>query len=94
MTHNHLRRFGSLRLGCGPEIFCRPVDSWTISNERFEELDSENPIWWGAKGAIQPRLKRFLSDVRAGVASVCAVERWRAGTRLATKNGVGEIVQI
>ncbi len=44
-----------------------PGRYWTISKERFEELDSENRIWWGAKGENQPRLKRFLSDVRAGV---------------------------
>lgn len=44
-----------------------PGRYWTISEENFLRLDAENRIWWGAKGDNQPRLKRFLSDVRGGV---------------------------
>ncbi len=44
-----------------------PGRYWTISKERFEELNADGRIWWGAKGNNQPRLKRFLSDVREGV---------------------------
>lgn len=44
-----------------------PGRFWTISKEKFEELDRDHRIWWGAKGSNQPRFKRFLSDVRAGV---------------------------
>jgi adenine-specific DNA-methyltransferase len=40
---------------------------WTISKDKFLELDANNRIWWGAKGNNQPRLKRFLSEVREGV---------------------------
>lgn len=40
---------------------------WTIAKEKFLELDADNRIWWGAKRNNQPRLKRFLSDVRDGV---------------------------
>lgn len=44
-----------------------PGRYWTISKEKFLELNADNRIWWGAKGENQPRLKRFLSDVRDGV---------------------------
>jgi adenine-specific DNA-methyltransferase len=44
-----------------------PGRYWTISKERFLELDADKRIWWGAKGDNQPRLKRFLSEVREGV---------------------------
>ncbi|HAS81402.1 MAG TPA: site-specific DNA-methyltransferase, partial [Verrucomicrobia bacterium] len=40
---------------------------WTISEENFKRLDSENRIWWGKQGNNMPRLKRFLTDVQAGV---------------------------
>lgn len=44
-----------------------PGRFWTISKEKFDDLDRDKRIWWGAKGDNQPRLKRFLSDVRSGV---------------------------
>src|SRR5690606_5841268 len=40
---------------------------WTISKEKFLEFDRDQRIWWGAKNNNQPRLKRFLSEVRAGI---------------------------
>lgn len=40
---------------------------WTISKEKFEELDKDNRIWWGETGDNMPRLKRFLSDVQQGL---------------------------
>jgi adenine-specific DNA-methyltransferase len=40
---------------------------WRFSPEKFEQLNRENSIWWGADGNNMPRLKRFLSDVQDGV---------------------------
>jgi len=40
---------------------------WTISEEKFWELNNENRIWWGKNGSNMPRLKRFLVDVQGGV---------------------------
>ncbi|WP_462386389.1 site-specific DNA-methyltransferase [Acidovorax sp. Q11] len=52
----------------GTEIHGPPPGRyWTISKEKFLELDADNRIWWGAKRDNQPRLKRFLADVRHGV---------------------------
>lgn len=40
---------------------------WTVSEDRFRELDVDNRIWWGKYGDNAPRLKRFLSEVKQGV---------------------------
>lgn len=40
---------------------------WRVSKERFEELESDNRIWWGKTGDNRPGIKRFLSEVQAGV---------------------------
>ena len=40
---------------------------WRVSQERFTELDADNRIWWGESGDNRPGIKRFLSEVRAGV---------------------------
>lgn len=39
---------------------------WRVSKEKFDELNADNRIWWGADGNNMPRLKRFLSDVQNG----------------------------
>jgi len=40
---------------------------WRFSKEKFLELEKDNRIWWGEDGGNVPRLKRFLSEVKAGV---------------------------
>jgi len=40
---------------------------WTIRKEKFDRYNKEGRIWWGASGNNQPRLKRFLSDVKEGI---------------------------
>ncbi|MFY0681491.1 MAG: site-specific DNA-methyltransferase [Thalassovita sp.] len=40
---------------------------WRFSKDRFQELDSDNRIWWGDNGDGVPRIKRFLSEVKDGV---------------------------
>ena len=39
---------------------------WIISKRKFLEFDSDGRIWWGKNGNNQPRLKRFLSEVKGG----------------------------
>ncbi len=39
---------------------------WAVSKTRFQELLADNRIWFGANGEGVPRLKRFLTEVRAG----------------------------
>jgi adenine-specific DNA-methyltransferase len=40
---------------------------WRVSKERFLEMDRDHRIWWGKDGNNQPRIKRFLSEVMAGI---------------------------
>ncbi|MGE3298014.1 MAG: site-specific DNA-methyltransferase [Porticoccaceae bacterium] len=40
---------------------------WTVSKQRFDELDRDSRIWWGKKNDSIPQLKRFLTDVKDGV---------------------------
>ncbi|WP_430936172.1 DNA methyltransferase [Saccharicrinis sp. 156] len=39
---------------------------WRVSKAKFQELVSDNRVWFGAEGSNVPRLKRFLSDVKDG----------------------------
>lgn len=43
-----------------------PGSYWRVSEERFFGLDADGRIWWGPEGDGQPRLKRFLSEVKQG----------------------------
>jgi site-specific DNA-methyltransferase (adenine-specific)/adenine-specific DNA-methyltransferase len=39
---------------------------WRVSQEKFEELDRDNRIWWGKDGGAIPQIKRFLHEVKDG----------------------------
>lgn len=39
---------------------------WTVSEDRFHELDGDGRIWWGEDGDNQPALKRFRTEVKDG----------------------------
>lgn len=39
---------------------------WRVSKTKFQEMDKDGRIWWGEDGNNQPRLKRFLSEVKQG----------------------------
>lgn len=43
---------------------------WRVSKDRFEELAADNRIWFGKDGGNTPRLKRFLSEVSAGMTPI------------------------
>ncbi len=40
---------------------------WRVSKQKFEQMDADNRIWWGADGNNTPRIKRFLNEVKSGV---------------------------
>ncbi len=44
-----------------------PGRCWVVSKERFQELVSDNRIWFGKNGNNVPSIKRFLSDVKQGM---------------------------
>jgi len=43
-----------------------PGTYWRVNKERFRDLDRDGRIWWGADKNNQPRLKRYLADVKQG----------------------------
>ena len=58
----------SIKTPSGKVIKGPPAGSyWRISKEKFQELSEDDRIWWGKAGNNRPGIKRFLSEVRAGV---------------------------
>ena len=52
----------------GKEISGPPAGSyWRVSKEKFDELATDNRIWWGQSGDNRPGIKKFLSEVKSGV---------------------------
>jgi len=43
-----------------------PGTYWRVKESKFKEMDAEGRIWWGEDGSNQPRLKRYLTDVKQG----------------------------
>lgn len=48
----------------GKEFYPASGYSWIFSKERFEEMRTDNRIYFGPKGDKTPSLKRFLSEVK------------------------------
>jgi site-specific DNA-methyltransferase (adenine-specific)/adenine-specific DNA-methyltransferase len=40
---------------------------WRISREKFDDFNRDGRIWWGKTGTNRPGIKRFLTEVQAGV---------------------------
>jgi len=51
----------------GKKVWPTQGRCWSISKEKYAKLKKENRIWFGTDGNNVPRLKRFLSDVQAGM---------------------------
>jgi adenine-specific DNA-methyltransferase len=43
-----------------------PGRYWSVSEERFRELDRDGRVYWGPTGNNVPRIKRFLSEMDGG----------------------------
>lgn len=41
---------------------------WVYTKDRFEEMIADNRVWFGSDGNGAPAIKRFLSEVKQGVA--------------------------
>ena len=44
-----------------------PGTYWRVKKEKFLAMDADDRIWWGDDRNNQPRLKRYLTDVKQGV---------------------------
>ena len=54
----------------GKEFWPPKGRSWQFSKERFDELVTDNRIWFGKSGTNVPRIKKFLSEVQSGITPV------------------------
>ncbi len=70
-----------------------PGNYWRYSKQKFDELDRDGRIWWGANGGNVPRLKRFLSEVRRGVVPQTLWEYKDVGHTADAKRQLQEILQ-
>lgn len=62
--------------------------SWIFSKERFEEMISDNRIWFGFDGNNVPRVKRFLSEVRNGATPTTIWKHTEVGNNQEAKKEV------
>ncbi|GBD95167.1 modification methylase MboII [bacterium BMS3Abin06] len=67
-----------------------PTESrcWAVAKEKFEELVTDNRIWFGESGNNMPRLKRFLSEVQEGTVSKTIWFRTEVGDNQEAKREV------
>ena len=61
---------------------------WRFSKEKFQEMISENRIWFGETGNNVPRVKRFLSEVQGGSVSKTIWKREEVGDNQDAKKEV------
>lgn len=52
---------------------------WIASKENYEKLRAENRIWFGSNGDNVPSIKRFLSEVKEGMAQISILDYSEVG---------------
>ena len=66
---------------------------WRVSKEKYEELKSDNRIWFGEKGENVPRLKRFLTEVKQGSTPLTIWTHEEAGHNQDARRELFELVE-
>jgi site-specific DNA-methyltransferase (adenine-specific)/adenine-specific DNA-methyltransferase len=64
---------------------------WRVSKNKFDELERDGRIWWGKSGDNRPGIKRFLSEVQAGVVPQTL---WQWKDVGSTRNAKQELSQL
>lgn len=64
---------------------------WRVSKEKFQELVSDNRIWFGKDGSNVPSIKRFLHDVQQGTVPVTLWLRDEVGDNQSAKQELKQI---
>lgn len=52
---------------------------WIASKENYEKLRADNRIWFGSSGDNAPSIKRFLSEVKSGMAQISILDYSEVG---------------
>lgn len=64
---------------------------WRVKESKFKDMDADGRIWWGDAGDNQPRIKRFLSEVKQGVVPQTL---WFHGDVGHTQDAKKELLQV
>jgi adenine-specific DNA-methyltransferase len=77
----------------GRNISGPPAGSyWRVSKRKFDDLASDNRIWWGESEDNRPGIKRFLSEVKAGVVGQ-TIWRWQeVGSTRNAKQALSQVM--
>jgi adenine-specific DNA-methyltransferase len=83
----------SITTPSGRHISGPPAGSyWRVSKQKFDDLAKDNRIWWGESEANRPGIKRFLSEVKAGVVGQ-TIWRWQeVGSTRNAKQALSQIM--
>lgn len=84
--HGTPAQFYSLVTPGGREVDPPPGNCWRFTKPRYEELVKENRVWFGRGGKGVPALKKFLSEVQAGLVPVSIWPYGEVGTTGDAKN--------
>ncbi|MFB9158865.1 site-specific DNA-methyltransferase [Chromobacterium violaceum] len=60
-------QFFTITTPSGRQVDPPPGRCWLYTEPRFQEMVADNRIWFGADGSNAPRVKKFLSEVQAGL---------------------------
>ena len=60
-------QFFTITTPSGREVDPPAGRCWLYTEPRFKEMVADNRIWFGATGGNAPRVKKFLSEVQAGL---------------------------
>lgn len=66
---------------------------WRLPKKKFEQLVSDNRIWFGKDGSNVPRIKRFLSEVQEGMVPLTIWTYQEAGHTQEGRQEFKEIVK-
>ena len=66
-----------------PDGYC-----WRLTKERLDEYIEDNRIWFGPDGNNTPRIKRFLTDVKAGITAMTWWTREEVGDNQEAKREI------
>ncbi len=72
----------------GLEFSPPPSRCWAVTEEKFQELLSDNRIWFGKDGTSRPYLKGFLSEVQDGIVPTTIWSHHDAGHNIGAKSEV------